>query len=130
MFCKAIYPLLTDWLTFTLYCIVKRHFTVKLKSSSKQRLNLFCRFTIEKEKTYDGGDRIDRITGWSAAGRNYFSMVSLFGIQFPYEVSLKFKYYLSEFHNHDYTNNAGVKPYAGLKSNIYYSRLAFFFSET
>ena len=33
---------------------------------------------------------------------------------------------LSEFHNRDYENNAGIKPYVALKSNIYYFSLCFF----
>jgi len=48
------------------------------------------------------------------------------GIQFPYGANLKFKYYLSEFHNQDYMNGAGVKPYAGLSSHVYYFSLSFF----
>jgi hypothetical protein len=79
-----------------------------------------------KEKTYDGGDKIDKITGWFSSRQELFQHGFFVGIQFPYATSLKFKYYLSEFHNRDYATNAGVKPYAGLKSNIYYFSLSFF----
>lgn len=79
-----------------------------------------------KEKTYDGGDKIDKITGWFSNRQELFQHGFFVGIQFPYATSLKFKYYLSEFHNRDYTNNAGGKPYAGLKTNIYYFSLSFF----
>ena len=79
-----------------------------------------------KEKTYDGGDKIDKITGWFSNRQESFQHGFFVGIQFPYATSLKFKYYLSEFHNRDYTTNAGVKPYAGLKTNIYYFSLSFF----
>jgi hypothetical protein len=79
-----------------------------------------------KEKTYDGGDKIDKITGWFSSRQELFQHGFFVGVQFPYAVSLKFKYYLSEFHNRDYATNAGVKPYAGLKSNIYYFSLSFF----
>jgi len=79
-----------------------------------------------KEKTFDDGDKTDKITGWFSDRNEIFQHGFLAGIQFPYAVNLKFKYYLSEFHNRDYTNNAGVKPYAGLKSNIYYFSLSFF----
>ena len=79
-----------------------------------------------KEKTYDGSDKIDKITGWFSNRQEIFQHGFLAGIQFPYGANLKFKYYLSEFHNRDYTNNADSKPYAGLKSNIFYFSLNFF----
>lgn len=92
---------------------------------------LYAGYEIEfpityKEKTYDGGDKIDKITGWFSNREESFQHGFLVGVQLPYAVSLKFKYYLSEFHNRDYATNAGVKPYAGLKSNIYYFSLSFF----
>jgi hypothetical protein len=79
-----------------------------------------------KEKTYDNGDKIDKITGWFSDRQEIFQHGFLAGIEFPHGVNLKFKYYLSEFHNRDYTNNAGVKPYAALKTNIFYVSLNFF----
>ncbi len=79
-----------------------------------------------KEKTYENGDKIDKITGWFSDRQELFQHGFLAGIQFPYGMNLKFKYYLSEFQNPDYTNNAGIKPYGGLKSNIYYFSLCFF----
>lgn len=79
-----------------------------------------------KEKTYDGGDKIDKITGWFSDRNELFQHGFLAGIQFPRGVNLKFKYYLSEFHNQDYTTNAGIKPYGGLKANIMYVSLSFF----
>jgi hypothetical protein len=79
-----------------------------------------------KEKTYENGDKIDKITGWFSNRQESFQHGFLLGIQFPYGANVKFKYYMSEFHNSDYTNSAGIKPYAGLKSNIYYFSLCFF----
>ena len=79
-----------------------------------------------KEKTYDGGDKIDKITGWFSDRNELFQHGFLAGVQFPGGVNVKFKYYLSEFHNQDYTTNANVKPYAGLKTNIFYVSLNFF----
>jgi len=81
---------------------------------------------VYKEKTFEGGDKTDKITGWFSDRNEIFQHGFLAGIQFPYALNLKFKYYLSEFHNQDFTNNAGIKPYAGLKSNIYYFSLCFF----
>jgi len=79
-----------------------------------------------KEKTYEGGDKIDKITGWFSSRQEIFQHGFLAGIQFPYGANLKFKYYLSEFNNRDYVNNAGAKPYSQLKTNIYYLSLCFF----
>jgi hypothetical protein len=79
-----------------------------------------------KEKTYVDGDKINKITGWFSDRQEIFQHGFLVGIQFPYGVNLKFKYYLSEFHNQDYKNNAGMKPYGGLKTNIFYFSLSFF----
>ena len=79
-----------------------------------------------KEKTFEDGDKIDKITGWFSNRQELFQHGFFVGVQFPYATNLKFKYYLSEFHNRDYVNNAGIKPYGALKSNIYYFSLCFF----
>lgn len=73
-----------------------------------------------KEKTFDDGDKIDKITGWFSNRTENFQHGLLAGIQFPEGMNLKFRYYFSEFHNQDFTDSAGVKPYAGLKSNVFY----------
>lgn len=78
-----------------------------------------------KEKTYVGGDKTDKITGWFSDRPEIFQHGFLAGVQFPRGLNLKFKYYLSEFHNRDYTDNAGIKPYAGLKTNIFYVSMNF-----
>jgi hypothetical protein len=79
-----------------------------------------------KEKTFDGGDKIDKITGWFSDRQELFQHGPFAGVQFPYGFNLKFKYYLSEFHNQDFTDGAGNKPYAGLKANVFYFSLSFF----
>jgi len=104
---------------------------VGLKVGNLDRTFFYAGYEIEfalayKEKTYEGGDKIDKITGWFSNRQEIFQHGFLAGIQFPYGANLKFKYYLSEFHNRDYTNNAGNKPYGVLKSNIYYFSLCFF----
>ncbi len=50
----------------------------------------------------------------------------LAGIQFPYGATLKFKYYLTNFHNRDYiamVDGVETMPY-DFKSNIFYFSLA------
>ena len=104
---------------------------VGLKIGNLDKIFFYGGYEIElamayKEKTYDGGDKIDKITGWFSNRQELFQHGFFVGIQFPYAANLKFKYYLSEFHNRDYTNSATIKPYGGLKTNIYYFSLSFF----
>jgi len=79
-----------------------------------------------KEKTYVGGDKTNKISGWFSDRNELFQHGFLAGVQFPKAVNLKFKYYLSNFHNEDFRDNAGVKPYQGLDANIFYISLSFF----
>lgn len=81
---------------------------------------------LYKEKTYESNDKIDKITGWFSDRQNMWQSGLVAGIQLPYGGNLKFKYYLTEFHNRDYTASGGVKPYANLQSNVWYISLTFF----
>ena len=50
------------------------------------------------------------------------------GIQFPYGANLKFKYYLTPFHNIDFeeiVDGQSIKPYKNLKANVFYIALSF-----
>ena len=80
---------------------------------------------VYKEKTFDDGDKIDKISGWFSNRPESFQHGLLAGIQFPEGINLKFKYYFSEFHNQDYVDADGFKPYEGLKSNIFYVTMGF-----
>ncbi len=77
---------------------------------------------LYKEKTYEGGDQTNKITGWFSNRQQSFYHSLMVGIQFPYGMNLKFKYYLTEFHNQNFELN-GVKPYNGLASNVFYISL-------
>jgi hypothetical protein len=104
---------------------------VGIKVGNLDKLFFYGGYEVElpllyKEKTFDGGDKIDKITGWFSNREELFQHGFLVGVQFPYGGNLKFKYYLSEFHNQNYTDGNGHKPYAGLKSNIFYFSLSFF----
>lgn len=101
---------------------------VGFKVGNLDNMFLFAGYEVEfpfhyKEKTFDGGDRIDKITGWFSKRDEAIQHGFLVGVQFPGGPSLKFKYYLSEFHNQDYTDGSGNKPYAGLESKIFYFSL-------
>jgi hypothetical protein len=79
---------------------------------------------LYKEKTFDTGGKINTITGFFSSRQNLFQHGFLVGVQFPYGVNIKFKYYLSEFHNQDFVDGSQVKPYQGLKSNVFYFSLS------
>jgi hypothetical protein len=103
---------------------------VGLKFGNLSKLFFYGGYEIEfpfhyKEKTFDDGDKIDKITGWFSNRQESFQHGFLAGIQFPEGFNLKFKYYLSEFHNQEFENSSGIKPYAGLKSNIFYFALSY-----
>jgi hypothetical protein len=104
---------------------------VGFKVGNLDKMFLFAGYELEfpfhyKEKTFDGGDKINKITGWFSNRYEPIQHGFLAGIQFQGGASLKFKYYLSEFHNQDFTEGSGTKPYAGLKSNIFYFSLNYY----
>lgn len=100
-----------------------------LKIGNLDKMFIYGGYEVElpflyKEKTFDGGDKINTITGWFSDRQELFQHGFLVGIQFPYGLNLKFKYYLSEFHNQNYMDSGGIKPYEGLKSNVFYFSLS------
>lgn len=80
---------------------------------------------LYKEKTFDNGDKIGKITGWFSDRQETFQHGFIAGVQFPYGLNLKFKYYVSEFHNQGFKESDGTKPYAGLESHVMYFSLGY-----
>ncbi len=72
-----------------------------------------------KEKTFINEQKTKFSVWFSKRVPSYYHTVFA-GVQFPYGLSLKFKYYLSEFFNQNYTENDGMQPYKGLKANVFY----------
>jgi len=104
---------------------------VGIKLGNLDKMFLYAGYEIElpfiyKEKTFDGSDKTDKITGWFSDREELFQHGFFAGVQFPYGLNLKFKYYLSEFHNQDYVESNGNKPYKGLESQIFYFSLSTF----
>jgi hypothetical protein len=102
---------------------------IALKFGNMDKGFFYAGYEIEmgflyKEKTYENDDKIDKITGWWSDRQNIWQSSVMAGIQFPYGLNVKFKYYLTEFHNQNYTDGGGVRPYAGLTSNIMYVSLS------
>jgi len=78
-----------------------------------------------KEKTFDGDHKDDKFVVWFSDRVEQFQHGFFAGIQMPWGTNLKFKYYLSNFHNMDYVDNDGKKPYEGLNANIWYFSLSY-----
>ena len=81
---------------------------------------------VYKEKVFINEDKEDKDVIWFSDRVEPVQHSLLAGIQFPYGPTLKFKYYLSNFHNRDYiamVDGIETKPY-DFKSNIFYFSLA------
>lgn len=76
-----------------------------------------------KKKLSTRGDKINKITGWFSNRSQMFQHGFIAGVQFPYGFNVKFKYYMSEFHNQNFTESNCIKPYSGLESHIMYYTL-------
>lgn len=77
-----------------------------------------------KEKTFVGGDKTNKITGWFSNRQQKIQHGFIVGVQLPYDMSVKFKYYVSEFFNQDFTDGNGLKPYSGFEAHVFYFSLS------
>jgi hypothetical protein len=106
---------------------------VGLKFGDMNGTLLYAGYELElpvnyKEKRFANERKEDKFNVWfSDRTEPIFHSVFL-GFQFKYGTTLKFKYYLTNFHNQDYTatiDGKQVKPYDGLNANIFYVSLGF-----
>lgn len=102
--------------------------------NQKHPFFLFGGYEVEmpfhyKEKKFVNGDKTDKITGWFSDRTDRFTQSVYAGIQFPKGFSLKFKYYLNNFFNEDYTefvDGFATHPYAGVTANVFYFSINWF----
>ncbi len=82
-----------------------------------------------KEKTFENERKTDKFNVWFSSRVPAIYHTFLAGIQFPRGANLKFKYYLTNFHNKDFTEKLSdgtvVKPYEFLNANVFYISLNF-----
>jgi hypothetical protein len=81
---------------------------------------------VYKEKQFINEDKEDKDLIWFSGRVEPVQHSLLAGIQFPYGATLKFKYYLTNFHDRDYVamvNGKETRPY-DFKSNVFYFSLA------
>jgi hypothetical protein len=105
---------------------------VGIKIGNVERLFVYGGYEIEfplayKEKTFQNEIK-SKFTVWFSKRVPTFYHTFIAGIEFPYGANLKFKYYLTNFHNKDYistVNGVQYKPYQNLNANVFYIALSF-----
>lgn len=106
---------------------------VGLKLGDTNGMMLFGGYELEipfnyKEKTFVNEKKEDKFSVYFSDRVPSVYHALFAGIQFYSGVSLKFKYYLTNFHNKSYTevvNGVEVMPYQNLDSNVFYFSLNF-----
>ncbi|MBP6575038.1 MAG: hypothetical protein KA230_11345 [Flavobacteriales bacterium] len=94
---------------------------------------LFVGYELElpfnyKEKRFENEKKEDKFNVWFSDRNEPLFHTVMLGYQLPKGTCIKFKYYITNFHNEDFTENRnGVeyKPYNGFRSNILYVSLGF-----
>jgi hypothetical protein len=96
-----------------------------IKYGNLAKFYVFAGYEIElpfayKEKTYRDEVKINKTIVWFSNRQQRIQHGFMVGAQLASGANITFKYYLSEFHNQDYVDADGYKPYEELKSNIFY----------
>ena len=82
-----------------------------------------------KEKTFIDEEKDDKKNIWFTGRVPTFNHSLMAGVQLPYGATLKFKYYLTNFFDKDFTESDGqggsYKPYQNVNVNIFYFSLSF-----
>lgn len=102
-----------------------------LKFGNIDKVLFFAGYEVEfpfvyKEKLFINEDKEDKDVIWFSDRVEQFQHGVMGGFQFRHGATLKFKYYLSNFHNRDYVakeNGFSYKPY-DFKANVFYISLA------
>ena len=106
---------------------------VGIKLGPADKTFLYAGYEIEfpinyKEKTFENEKRTDRFNVWFSKRVPTFYHTVMAGIQFKGGANLKFKYYLTNFFNKEYTETVGgsqIKPYADFDVHVFYVALSF-----
>jgi len=104
---------------------------VGVKVGILDKIFLYGGYEIEfpfqyKQKAFVNDVKQDnKISVWFTSRTPAYYNTFFAGIQFPYGLNLKFKWYTSEFFNENFTDGDGSHPYMGLKANIWYFSLCF-----
>lgn len=80
-----------------------------------------------KEKTFENEVKTKFSYWFSNRVPTYYHALFV-GFQFPYGANLKFKYYLTPFHNADFVeriDGVDIKPYENFETHVFYLALSF-----
>lgn len=83
-----------------------------------------------KEKRFENNDKVDKFVEWNSKRVNQWQPSAFIGIDFPYGINIKFKYYFDDLLNEDFilydADGVASKPYAGQNSQLFYFSINFF----
>lgn len=83
-----------------------------------------------KEKRFEDKEKVDKFVEWNSKRVNQIQTSAFVGINFPYGMNIKFKYYFTDLLNEDFVqydaNGTANYPYAGQRSQIFYFSINFF----
>jgi len=105
---------------------------IAFKLGSMGKTHMYAGYEIEfptnyKEKRFVYDTKEDKFNEWFSKRTPAFYHTVLVGVQFKYGLSLKFKYYLTNFFNQDYsevnTNGVTVYPYQDKDVRVFYFSL-------
>lgn len=107
---------------------------VGIKIGNLSHRFLFVGYELElpfayKEKTFVDEEKVEKKTIWFSSRVTTFNHSLMAGIQTPYGLTFKFKYYLTNFFNRDFEESDGqggtIKPYENSDYNVFYFSLSF-----
>ena len=81
-----------------------------------------------KEKTFEGGDKMEKFNVWFSDRTTSIQEAVMVGVQFPQGGNIKFKYYLTNFFNKDFSetiNGVTSRPFQNFDVNVFYISLNF-----
>lgn len=76
-----------------------------------------------KQKLFYNDEKVAKSTAWFSNRTNMFMPSAFIGVNLKGGLNIKFKYYLTDFYNKEYTEN-GVKIYDNTKSQMFYFSLS------
>jgi hypothetical protein len=104
-----------------------------VKLGNMNRLFMFGGYSLEfpvnyKEKTFEDEVKVDKFSVWLSDRTPRMAHGWFAGVQFPYGMSIRVKYYLNNFFNKQFTQTVdGVltQPFANLNVHVFYLSLSF-----
>ena len=104
-----------------------------LKLGNMEKTFLYGGYEMEipvhyKEKRFVDGEKVSKKTGWFSQRVNPLQSALFVGVQLPYATNLRFKFYLSEFFNRDFTeldDGVETRPYEDIEARVFYVSFSF-----